>query len=323
MSLFALCSTGCSGLQLPLPRAVQTITRTDQETNPEQRRAYKALQHPTRLPLAYAKMQEQLGNLIEARKHYEHVMIEDSKSADAILGLARVDQLSGRTVEAERGFRRALELRPSDPRVLDAVGQFFVAEKRWGEAIQMLNTAMLRNPSEKVYRYHLAVALAKSGDIKGCLPHFEKSVGDAEAHYNVGYILMDQGRLDEAQQQFRIALSKKPNLKEAHVLLQEVMAQLTAPTSPAAGDVGRFDERQTRVQTVAAQYTQTTAVASGADRLQPGHSVPQMSSVVSNSGLSAPLATHADVSATPNQRVSASIAYGPGAVRSVNAHDQP
>jgi tetratricopeptide (TPR) repeat protein len=209
---------------------------------------------------------------------------------------------------------------------LDAVGQFFVAEQRWGEAIQLLNTAMLRNPSERLYQYHLAVALAKSGDIKGCLPHFAKSVGDAEAHYNLGYILTDQGRLDEAQQQFRIALSKKPNLQEAQVLLQEIMAQSTVPTSPlvAAGGVRRSDDRQTPVQAVAVQYAPTMAAASAADRLQPGHSVPQMSSVVSNSGLSAPLTTHAHTSARPNQGVSAAIAYGPAAVRPpANAYDQP
>lgn len=346
LALFALGTPGCSGLRFPVPRAISATPAMDADTDWDQRRAYKQLQHPTRLPMAYAKMQEQLGNLIEARKNYEHVMTEDPKSTAAILGLARVNQLSGRTAEAERGFQRALALRPSDPHVLDSVGQFYVAHKRWGEAIQMLNTAMLRDPGERMYQYHLAVALAKSGDINGSLPHFESSVGDAEAHYNVGYILMDQGRLSEAEQQFRIALTRKPTLQEAQILLAEVTAQLlgTDRGTPENGSpvtvtairqtpfpahapqehILSVNPRQPAIQMTSVQYTQAAAAATNARQLRPGHSSPQTSSVVSNTGIAAPLTANSEIRSLPNQRVSAASAYGSRVARPFeNGHSQP
>lgn len=341
-AVFALCAGGCSGLQFPVSGRVATDPVADSDL--DQRRAYKQLQHPTRLPLAYAKMQEQLGNLIEARKNYEHVMTEDPKSADAILGLARVDQLSGRTAEAERGFQRALALRPSDPHVLDSVGQFYVAQQRWGEAIQMLNTAMLRDPGERLYQYHLAVALATSGDINGSLPHFESSVGAAEAHYNVGYILMDQGRLNEAEQQFRVALSKKPTLQEAQIMLAEVTSQrpgidsgrgetgameivnaarqTPAVTNPPQQHTLSVQPRPPAIRMTAAQYAQAAAAAKER-ALFPGHSIPQTASVVSNTGVAAPLSTHNEIRSLPNQRVSASGAGGYPVARPIeNGHSQ-
>ena len=304
MSLLVLCCVGCTGLQFPLPRTMQTIGSSGEQTNPEQQRAFKSLEHPTRLPLAYAKMQEQLGNLIEAQTHYEHVVLENPKSTAAILGLARIDQVSGRTEEADRGFQRALELAPSDPHVLDTVGQFYASEKRWSEAIQMLNTAMVRNQSEPLYQYHLAVALAKSGDIKGCMPHFQSSVGDAEAHYNVGYILMDQGRHQEALQEFRIALSKKPSLEQAQVLMNEVLAEMRGSTAPTAVAAADLQQHPSQIRTVAAQQPRSAVEPSNTGRMQAGHSLPQMSSVVSNTALGAPLTANPQAATAVNQRMS-------------------
>ena len=70
-----------------------------------------------------------------------------------------------------------------DPKVLDAVGQYYASQSRWDEAIEILTSAMRKAPEETTYRFHLAVALARSGDVDQAMPHFAKTVGDAEAHY--------------------------------------------------------------------------------------------------------------------------------------------
>src|SRR5262245_43058518 len=88
-----------------------------------------------RLNLAYGRLQEQRGNASEARASYEKVLADSPKSVDAILGLARLDQLAGRTSEAEHRYQEALRLENRSPRTLDAIGQFYTEESRWNEAL--------------------------------------------------------------------------------------------------------------------------------------------------------------------------------------------
>jgi tetratricopeptide (TPR) repeat protein len=193
---------------------------------------------PTELSLAYARWMEDVGNYVEARRHYGEVAENKPKNLEAALGLARIDQLSGLSHEAEQGFLRAQKLAPDAPEALNALGQFYASEKRWSEAVVQLNKAMLAAPAEKSYRYNLAVAMANNGDIDAALPHFVRTVGDAEAHYNVGLILKDQGRYAEAEQHLLLAVTKKPDLNQAQIWLDEVRREQETAVANAPGGSG-------------------------------------------------------------------------------------
>lgn len=197
------------------------------------------LRDTTELSLAYARWMEDVGNLMEARRHYSEVADSKPKNIEAALGLARIDQLTGRTHEAEQGFQRALRLAPESPQALHALGQFYASQRRWPEAVEQLNRAMLAAPTERTYRYDLAVAMAHTGDIEGALPHFVRTVGVAEAHYNVGLILKEQGRLAESHEHLLLAVTKKPELHQAQYWLDEVRHDLDAAlaSQPAASAV--------------------------------------------------------------------------------------
>ncbi len=175
-----------------------------------------------KLALSYAQYAADSGNHEQARQSYETVLKDDPSSVDAIIGLARLDQLAGRTEHAEKGFQKALKLRPGNPAAHDALGQFYAAQKRWPESIQHLNEAVLAAPDEKTYRYHFAVALASTGDVPRALQQFSLTIGEAEAHYNVGHILYERGDVVEAERQFLAALLKQPNLQVAQQMLDEI-----------------------------------------------------------------------------------------------------
>ncbi|MEX0702936.1 MAG: tetratricopeptide repeat protein [Planctomycetales bacterium] len=185
----------------------------------------KVLTNPGRTHLAYARLQEGYGNLEEARGSYDIALREDPRSTDAMLGLARIDQLSGRTAEAEQGYLKLLRNRPKDPAVLDAVVEFYAAQEKWDDAIRYLHEATLAAPHEPAYRHRLAVAYARSGNIEAARPHFARTAGDAEAHYNIGHILFEQGDLDGAEREFRQAVVMKPQLRQAQQMLDEVVRE--------------------------------------------------------------------------------------------------
>lgn len=211
--------------------------------------------------LAYARLQESRGNQADARNSYEKVLADNPKSVDALLGLARLDQLAGRTADAERRYIEAARLESRSPRTLDALGQFYTDQGRWSEAVPTLNQAIQAAPEEKNYRYHLAMALAKAGQFDQAGPHFIQSVGPAAAHYNIGLILYEQGNLAASEQQFVQAIVKDPQLDSAQYWLDEVRREqetqiALANTSASAGVPAIAAYQSSSLQPSAAQRPQ-------------------------------------------------------------------
>jgi tetratricopeptide (TPR) repeat protein len=78
------------------------------------------------------------------------------------------------------------------------------------------------DPFDKVYEYHLAVVEARTGDLSSAMNHFTQSIGQAEAYYNIGYILKEQGRTTEAEKYLLNAIKMKPDLKQAETTLASI-----------------------------------------------------------------------------------------------------
>ncbi|MGQ0637107.1 MAG: tetratricopeptide repeat protein [Planctomycetaceae bacterium] len=177
--------------------------------------------------------EEQRAALAAARKAYEQVLADNEKSIDAIIGVARLDQVAGKTHDAEQGFLKAVRLDPNCGRAHDALGQFYADQKRWPEATQALQKAMAAEPDERSFQFHYAIALAKSGQVDAARPHLVESVGPAAAHYNLGVILHDQGYPTKAEEEFVAALVENPRLEQAQRWLKDLRREPSNPTRMA------------------------------------------------------------------------------------------
>ena len=155
--------------------------------------------NPARLKLAYGQLMEEQGQLAEARKNYAAAAELQPKNVEAMIGMARLDQLSGNLEQAEQGFKKAVKTAPDSALAQFSLGQFYATQKRWKDSADALTKAMLAEPDETQYRYALAVALVHCGDVDSALPHFIRTIGDAEAHYNVGLILQEEGGCPRGQ----------------------------------------------------------------------------------------------------------------------------
>ncbi|MDX1970403.1 MAG: tetratricopeptide repeat protein [Planctomycetaceae bacterium] len=192
------------------------------------------LKHPATVHVAYARWQEQQRQLPQARESYQQALKHDPKSVDALLGLSRIDRHAGRMADAERLLTQAEKLRPNDPLIAAAWGEHYSATGRWTEAIARYRSAAEKAPDEALYRHQLAVALTRSGAVQEGLAAFSRIVAPAEAHYNVGYLLQQQGKLMEAEEQYQRALALKPDLAPAANMLAQVRRERGVPVQVAA-----------------------------------------------------------------------------------------
>lgn len=185
---------------------------------------------------------EQRASYAAARASYEKVLAADEKSVDAVIGLARLDEVAGRVADAEQGFLKAVRLDSNSPRTLDALGQFYTSQKRWSDATETLYRALTAAPDDNAIRFHYGIALARSGQIEMAKPLLVDAVGVATAHYNLGVILHENGDIAGSEEQFSAALLANPRLEQAQQWLKEVRRELgekprlaQAASVPAAG----------------------------------------------------------------------------------------
>lgn len=227
----ALGLVGCSTMKAPsLPKMAD---RTP--ASPEQRSVMvpgthmddeaREPKHPEHVHLAYGRWQEQQKQLPQARESYQKALDLDPKSVDALLGLSRLEQLAGRNADAEKHLQKAQKLRPKSPLVHAAWAEYYAAQQQWGPAVKKYRDAIELAPDEPLFKHQLAVILGKSGDWDGAYSTFETIVTSGEAHYNVGYLLHQQGQLVEAERHLRLAVEAKPDLDLAVGLLARIQKE--------------------------------------------------------------------------------------------------
>lgn len=108
-------------------------------------------------------------------------------------------------------------------------GKFVSEEALWTYTLQ-------RNPLAWIGHYNLGIVLLQDGRAFEAMGHFESAFKIKpdffEAHFNLGNALMQTGKLPEAAEQFEAALKLKPDYAEANCNLGSIFLQ-TGKTSEA------------------------------------------------------------------------------------------
>jgi hypothetical protein len=123
-----------------------------------------------------------------------------------------------------------------------------------------LDAAIAAAPKEKAYRHQLAVAKTQSGDTATGLALFTEIVGAEKAHYNVAYLLTEQGKNQEAARLCRVALAMDPNFEAAYAMLEELQPGSNRNAVAA---------RQTGTATARGGFEPYEADAAGTGRVMP------------------------------------------------------
>jgi Tfp pilus assembly protein PilF len=176
---------------------------------------------------------EDQGRFEEARSAYLAALKKDPKRADAEQRLAILDDRKGDGVGADRHFARALKIRPKDPEILCDQGYSLYLRSRWADAETSLRRALATDPSHARSHSNLALVLARQGDSPGALAEFARAGCDpSDARSNLGLVLALEGRYEESNREYALALAAKPASSRAKEGLQATTIALNGRLDP-------------------------------------------------------------------------------------------
>ena len=146
---------------------------------------------------------------------------EFGEDFQAIPEEAPVDSPEEPISESDRQLRDLVRKKLDNPRYPDAYRPAFDSRIECDEALAQLGSDDINETQKRAIRYRLSIVLANTGEIEAAMPYFIDTVGEAAAHYNVGVIVYENA-MAASEQQFRMALKKNPDLKEAQLWLDGI-----------------------------------------------------------------------------------------------------
>jgi Tfp pilus assembly protein PilF len=185
------------------------------------------------LYLSFARYQEQSGQLAEAEQSYRLALQVSPKHLKAHLLYARFKDRQGQSNEAMAIYQKVAKLYPNEAAVYNDVGLFFAKQGKSREAIQTYEKAIKLQPKQAVYRNNLAIVLVDLQQPEKALTQLSAVYNEAEAAYNVGYLLQKKGQVVEAAQYFGKAVEANPEMEEARAWLHHLHTQLSQTTQIA------------------------------------------------------------------------------------------
>jgi tetratricopeptide (TPR) repeat protein len=142
------------------------------------------------------------------------------------------------SADAHQRLMLVLRDKLEDPEVLRAIADVYAAQNQWQDARKVLQAAVEGSPHSSRLNFELAVADARCGDYVSALAHFERSVGTAQAHYNLGVLLHEAGLTEASVYEFQQALQHEPRLTQAREWLVYLNRRAAAEgrTAPVLSD---------------------------------------------------------------------------------------
>jgi Tfp pilus assembly protein PilF len=166
---------------------------------------------------------QRAGDVQAAYKEYERALELDESFADAHNAIAILYHLSFKKVpEAIKHYERALELRPDFSEAKTNLGNLYLDEKRYDEAIKLYRDALndMLYPTPFIAQGNLGWALYKKGDARGAIDAIKAAVTTNPkfclGYRNLGIIHDEQGDTETACRDYRRYKESCPDVADAY-----------------------------------------------------------------------------------------------------------
>ena len=180
------------------------------------------------LYISAARLSEQTGHYEAAIKQYAAALNADGRSRNALIGLARLNHRIGKNDEAIRHYHEALSYYPNDAVIMNDLGLCLARNGQMQKSAEVLQNAVAAAPDRDMYLHNLATVLVELNRTDEAVARLETRLGPATAHFRVGYLLNQAGRLQESSAHLEQALAYNPGLKQARQILDEQVPLISA-----------------------------------------------------------------------------------------------
>jgi tetratricopeptide (TPR) repeat protein len=139
----------------------------------------------------------------------------------------------GDVAVSDAAYRKALEIRPGDPRVLEARALLDNGSGNYAQGAQLLRESLAVRPANPLGWVNLGIALSGMGDAAGAEAAYERALQldphEAVALFNLGNLHQRADDLEGAAEWYRRAVDANPGLGPAQFELARVYILLGRP----------------------------------------------------------------------------------------------
>ncbi len=160
--------------------------------------------------LALARVHRVQGNYSEAIEILSAALLIDEQNVGVLTELAICHDNVGRADQAEPLYRQVVSLQPTTSSCYNNLGFNLMLQGDYSEAISALRRSLSITPDNECAQNNLAIAYALNSNEEQALQLFSSASDKAIAYNNIGYLLMETGKLNRAEQAFKKALELNP-----------------------------------------------------------------------------------------------------------------
>lgn len=171
------------------------------------------------LAIATAQAHERQGDIVQARQQYGKALVMWPGDLDVLRAAARMEDRLGEMRMAENLYRQAAAANPQHAGVLNDLGLCLARQGRLDESVQVIERAIQLQPDKALYRNNAATVLVELRQDQRALAHLAAVHHAADANYNMGQLLVQRGREQDAAPYFQAAVEQNPNLESARLAL--------------------------------------------------------------------------------------------------------
>jgi len=162
--------------------------------------------------------------LHKALINYDQALKIDPHCAPALVGMGRVYKKQGDTQKATDCLEQAIQLSPHSAAAWYELAMCHGAQKQWDNQIACLRKAVSLEQTNPFYTKQLGLALARAERFSEGYPLLVKTMGPAQANYNLALMALHLRRPDLCQGYLEAALAADAELTPARNLLAQLRA---------------------------------------------------------------------------------------------------
>jgi tetratricopeptide (TPR) repeat protein len=175
-----------------------------------------------KLYVSMANISDQGGNTDQARLLYQKASSLESDYLPALLGLARLEDRHGRLDDAIPVYQKAITAHPQNTAALNDLAICYARKSQLETSLDLLKQAVRLQPDKPLYRNNIAKVLTELGRQEEALVHLAVVHSPAIAHYNLGVLLAQRGRMEESTRYLAMAADIDPEMQSARALLDQL-----------------------------------------------------------------------------------------------------